>query len=167
MKLCATINNLSSTTETKYSQSFSNIYRFKTLFWLEFPILWKSSIMYTLSLIKKIVCICNFYMCPLLCGFQFVYIWSYLCSIWLWFRWEAFPLHAWFPGVLWFLQLNIVVHRQAHDDLPGWWSPRPNVYKLYTGRKEKQYYCCDSISFKLAKITDFQFQCLDLREFHR
>lgn len=39
------------------------------------------------------------------------------------------PLHARFPGILRFLQLNFV-HRHVHDDLPGRGPPSPEVDDL-------------------------------------
>lgn len=53
-----------------------------------------------------------------------------LCSLSFRIFWEGLPLHAGFPGVFRLFQLNVVVDRHVHDDLPGWGPPCPHVHEL-------------------------------------
>ena len=53
-----------------------------------------------------------------------------LCFLHLCILRRAFPLQAGFPGVLGLFQLNIIVNRHVHDDLPGRRPTCPNVHEL-------------------------------------
>lgn len=62
-----------------------------------------------------------------------------LCFLYLGIVYMAFPLHARFPGVLRFFQLNLIIHRHVHDNLPRWRPPLPSVHELWMQLKRRKY----------------------------
>lgn len=67
-----------------------------------------------------------------------VHIYGYLCFLNLRIFWSALPLQSRFPGILGFLELDVIINWHIHDDLPGWEPPWANAHKLRVEKKHSQ-----------------------------